>query len=153
MRKFALFAALLVGCSKAETPPADTAATVAPAPPPNLTPGDIAGTWNGASKLAGTDSVLARWVTTWSGDSTGTVLYEGTKKPVALKAVFSGDSVMFMPVEPFDAPNARKGAPKVAFTAVGRVRDGKFVGNSTMFLASKPDSVLARREFEGTRAP
>ena len=153
MRKAALFAALLVACSKAETPPADTATPVAPAPPANLTASDLAGTWNGASKLAGTDSVLARWVTTWSGDSTGTVLYEGTTNAVPLRAVFSGDSVMFRNAEPFDAPKAKKGAPKVAFTAVGRIRDGKFVGSSTMFLAAKPDSVLARREFEGTRAP
>lgn len=154
MRKAILLAAFLVACTKAEAPPSDTAAAAAPppAPPAKLTPAELAGSWNGVSKLEGTDSVVARWVTTSTTDSTGTLTYAGTTTAVAYARMFDADSVM-MTSAAFAAPGAKKGAPKVQFRSVGRLVDGKFVGHSMTVLAAKPDSVLSRRTFEATKTP
>ena len=153
MRKV-LLVVILVGCSKAETPPADTAAAAAPAPaaPAKLTAADLAGSWNGVSKAAGTDSVTSTWVASHMTDSTGMLTYTGSKVPVAFKRVLDADSVMMTSV-PFDAPGATKGAPKVQFRSVGRLVGGKLVGKAMTVLAAKHDSVLSRRTFEATKAP
>lgn len=151
MRKAFLIAALLVACSKGETP-VDTTAAVAPAAPANMTASDLAGTWNGTSTIAGTDSVVARWTTTSTSDSTGTLTYEGTKMAIPIRTVFDADSSITTS-DSFAAPNAKRGAPMLAFRAVGRMQDGRFVGQSVTYLASNPDSVVARRNFEATKAP
>ncbi len=152
MRKAIIFTVLIAACSRAETPPPDTAAAMAPAPPANLTPADIAGSWQGTSKVVGTDSVVAKWVTSWTSDSTGTITYEGTKTPVAMTTMLDADSLIAKSVA-FLPPNAKKGAPKVRFTSIARVQDGKLVGRSMTYLADKPDSVLWTRTFEATKAP
>lgn len=152
MRKTILLAAVLVACSKGETPSADTAAAMAPAPPANLTAADFTGTWNGTSTKRGSDSVVARWVAVRSTDSTGTITYEGTKTPVPMTSVFDADSVVTMSAA-FAPPGAKKGAPKVMFRSVGRMRDGKLVGTSETMLATNHDSIVSRRNFVATKAP
>jgi len=54
---------------------------------------------------------------------------------------------------PYTDPTLPKGSPKVMFKAVGRLRDGKLAGTSTLMVAAKPDSVLGRATWEATRAP
>lgn len=150
MRKAFFLAALVVACAKAETPPSDTASAMAPPPPRNLTAADLAGSWNGVSKMEGSDSVTTRWTVTSTSDSTGTIVYQGTTTPVAFTNVIAGDSSVATS-SPFVLPGSKPGAPKVIFKSVGRVQDGKFVGRSLVLLASNPDSVVGRRTFEATR--
>ena len=153
MRKTILLAALLVGCAKAETPATDTAApAMAPAAPVALTPADFAGTWNGTTKMAGTDSVISKWVVKSTSDSTGTLTYEGTKTTVPFKTTYSADSSIVVS-EAFTSPSAKKGAPKVMFKSIGRIQNGQLVGTADIVLASKPDSVLAKHTFSATKAP
>lgn len=153
MRKTILLAAILVACSKAETPPADTAApAMAPAAPAPLTAADVAGTWNGTTKVAGTDSVISKWVVKSTSDSTGTLTYEGTKVTVPFKTVLMADSMVATSAA-FSPPTAKKGAPKVMFVSTGRIKDGQLAGTANIVLASKPDSVLARHTFSATKAP
>jgi hypothetical protein len=152
MRKLFLLAAVIVACSKAETPPTDTAAAMAPAPPANLTAADLQGTWTGMSKAAGTDSVTNRWTVTSTSDSTGTITYEGSKTPIALRTVFDADSFVTTSA-PFTAPGAKASAPKVMFRSVGRIQNGQMVGTSTTMLATKHDSIMATRTFTATKAP
>lgn len=152
MRKAFLLAAVLVACAKSETPPPDTAAAMAPAPPANLTAADFTGTWNGISTATGTDSVVAKWVAVRSTDATGTITYEGSKTPIPMTSVFDADSVVTTSAV-FVPPGAKKGAPKVMFRSVGRMRDGKLVGTSETMLATKHDSIVSRRNFVATKAP
>ena len=152
MRKTFLWAALLIGCAKAETPVDTSATAVAPAAPANLTAADLAGTWNGVSKAEGSDSVLARWTTTSTSDSTGTLTYEGTKTAIPIATRFDADSAIVTSAA-FTPPNAKKGAPKVVFTAVGRIQDGRFVGTSRTYVPNTSQDSAQVRTFEATKAP
>lgn len=152
MRKGILFAALLVACAKADAPPADTVAAMAPAPTPKITAGDLRGSWNGVSKAEGTDSVTSTWIANHATDSTGTLTYTGTTAPVAFVTALDADSMMITSVA-FVPPGAKKGAPKVQFRSVGRLVGGKLVGKAMTVLAAQPDSVTSRRTFEATKAP
>lgn len=153
MRKIFLLAAVLAACAKTETKPVDTAApAMAPAAPTPLTAADLAGTWNGTTKNAGSDSVLAKWTVKSTSDSTGTLTYDGTKVTVPFKTTFGGDSSVATS-EPYTPPSAKKGSPKVRFISVGRIKDGQLQGTATVVLASKPDSVLAHHTFSATKAP
>lgn len=152
MRKALFLAVLLAACAKGETPPTDTAAAMTPPPPPvKLTAADLAGSWTGTSKAAGTDSVTSKWVATSTSDSTGTATYEGTKTTVAYTTTFDADSVMVASAA-FVPPGAKASAPKIMFKSVGRIQDGKLVGTAVTHLAAKPDSVLGRTTFEATRS-
>ncbi len=152
MRKAFFLAAVLVACAKVETPPSDTASAMAPAPPRNLTAADIAGSWNGTSMMAGSDSVTSKWVVTSTSDSTGTLTYEGSKTPIAFTSVMDADSTIATSV-PFVQPGGKANAPKVMFRSVGRMQDGKLVGTSELMLAAKHDSIVAKRTFVATKAP
>jgi hypothetical protein len=157
MRKLLLVTAVLAACSKAEAPKADTttamAAAAAPAPPPapaKLTAADLAGTWNGETKLEGKDSVVSRWTVVNVTDSTGTLTYAGSKTKVPYSITFDGDS-MSSTSQPYVEPNTK--GPKQVFHAIGWLKDGKLSGHSTATLASKPDSVLARATWTASKAP
>lgn len=153
MRKTILLAAVLVACAKAETPPADTAApAMAPAAPAPLTAADVAGTWNGQTKNVGSDSVISKWTVKSTSDSTGTLTYDGTKVTVPFKTVLSADS-MVATSDAFVPPNSKKGAPKVKFVSIGRVKDGQLTGTANIVLATNPDSVVARHTYSATKAP
>lgn len=146
MRKLMLLAAVLVGCAKSETPPADTAMA-----PEMLTAEDIAGTWSGTTRIAGTDSVISRWTAMRMTDSTGRLAMEGRADTVAYTVRFDGDSMIVTSaayVEP-DMP----GRPRVMFRSVGRLDGATLSGTSVTVLADRPDSVVARTEWSGTRVP
>ena len=55
--------------------------------------------------------------------------------------------------KPYKDPTLPKGTPNVTFRAVGRMKDGKLVGTTTLMLASKPDSVVGKSNWEATKAP
>ena len=159
MRKIMLFAVVLVGCAKSETPATDsaaaaTAAAATPAPPPapaKLTAADVNGTWNGMTKAEGSDSVLSRWTSVSATDSTGKLLLQGAKDSIPFKTTYDADS-MINTSAAYTNPGTPKG-PKVTFRAVGRLKDGKLAGTVVTRLASKPDSVVARSKWEATKAP
>lgn len=154
MRKSTLLALLVVvACAKEEAPAVDSAATAAMQPAPAaLTPADLAGTWNGTTKAEGTDSVVNRFTAMRTTDSTGAIILEGSKDTVAYTMRYDADSMIATSVAYTD-PSMPKGSPPVTFRSVGRLKDGKLVGTSTLMLASKPDSVLARSTWEATKAP
>ena len=155
MRKSLLLTVLVVAaCSKEEAPAVDSAATAAPPPaaPAPLTAADLAGTWHGIAKAEGTDSVVNRFTAVRSTDSTGKIISEGQKDSVAYTIRYDADS-MIATSAAYTATDLPKGTPPVIFRSVGRLRDGKLVGTSTLMLASKPDSVLARSTWEATRTP
>jgi hypothetical protein len=153
MRKLFILAAAVVACSKQEAPPADTtpAAPPPPAAPAALKPADIAGTWNGTGKREGTDSSVAFTFMSTS-DSTGKITFAGSKEATVFTTKFDADSVVSMSAA-YKDPTMPKNAPRVMFRSVSRLKDGKMVGVASIVLASKPDSVLARTNWEATKAP
>jgi len=158
MRKVLLLAVatIAVGCAKKETPATDTAAAApapAPAPPPPapLTAADIKGTWNGTSKREG-DTTTTAFTVTSTTDSTGKLTFASTKQSVDYNVTFNADS-MVATSKPYNDPAMPKGAPKVTFHSIGRLKDGKLVGVAHLMLASKPDSVVATANWEATKAP
>ena len=152
MRKMFFVALAVVACSKSETPATDTAAgAAAPAAPAALTAADLRGTWNGTSKREGSDSVVNFTVVSTS-DSTGKVVFAGSKDSVNTTSRFDADSTIVTSA-PYNDPSAPKGAPQVMFRSVGRLKDGKLVGTGAIMPAARPDTVIQRVTWEATRAP
>lgn len=154
MRKVFLLAALVVACAKKEAPPADTAAPAPPPPPPPpaaLTPADLKGTWNATAKREG-DTTTTAFSFTSVTDSTGKLTFTKTKQTVDFSVKYDADSTIATS-KPYNDPALPKGAPKVTFRSIGRMKDGKFGGTATLNLASKPDSIVARSTWEATKAP
>ena len=153
MRKVLLVALAVVACSKAETPATDSA-TAADAPPPApaaLTAADVSGTWNGTSKREGTDSIVTFTILNTT-DSTGKFVLANSKDTTATTMKFDADSVIVTSAAYRD-PLSPKNAPKVTFRSVGRMRDGKLVGTAMISPVTKPDTVVARINWEATKAP
>ena len=154
MRKVFLLAALVLACAKKEAPPADTAAPAPPPPPPPppaLTAADLKGTWNGTAKREGDTTAVAFTVTSVT-DSTSKITFPSNKQTVDVSIKLDADS-MIATSKPYNDPSMPKGSPKVTFRSVGRMKDGKLAGASSIMLASKPDSVVAKSTWEATKAP
>ena len=153
MRKLFILAVAVAACSKQEAPPADTTPAAPPPPPPPaaLKPADIAGTWNGTGKREGSDSTDTFTVTSTS-DSTGKITFARNKESTTFTTKFDADSAISMSAA-YKDPAMPKNAPKVMFRSVAHLKDGKMVGTASIVLASKPDSVLARSNWEATKVP
>jgi len=98
------------------------------------------------------DTTAVTWTVTTVTDSTSKLTFTKTKQTVDFSVKFDADS-MTSSSKAYNDPGLPKGAPKVMFRSVARLKDGKLVGNSTIVLASKPDSVVAKGNFEATKAP
>jgi hypothetical protein len=153
MRKVFLLAVIVAACAKKEPAPDTTtpAPPPPPPPPPALTAADIRGTWNGTSKREG-DTTTTAFTVKSTSDTSGTVTFGKTKVTVAVTTKVDGDSVITTS-KPYKDPTLPKGTPNVTFRAVGRMKDGKLAGTTTIMLASKPDSVLGKANWEATKAP
>ncbi len=141
---------VVIACAKTETP-ADTTAAMAPEPAPEMAPAlteaDVAGTWKGTSKPMGSDSVIAKWTSVCAaGSCKGT--NEGSNVTIQWAYTVSGDSSVGVS-QPYSDPTVKGG--KVIDTWVARVKGDNVTGTGSMALASKPDSVLMRYSFAGTR--
>ncbi|MEO8577900.1 MAG: hypothetical protein ABI556_14425 [Gemmatimonadales bacterium] len=155
MRRVVMLLPLLVAsvaCSKAETPPADTAAAMAAETPPAivvaLTESDVAGTWKGASMPIGSDSVIANWTQVCAnGSCKGT--REGSKVVINSTYTIAGDSSVGVSA-PYSDPTFKGG--KLIDTWVAHIHGDSATGTGAGKLASKPDSVVARYRFSGARA-
>ncbi len=143
MRRALLLIPLVVACSRSQ----QTQGNAAAAGPMALTEADIAGTWMGTSMAEGSDSVVARWTEVCAnGACTGTT--EGSPDTSRSTYTLSGDSAVGRST-PFASTAA--GGARVIDTWTVRLRDGKVVGTGALMLADKPDSVLMRYHFEGSR--
>jgi hypothetical protein len=154
MRKVFLLALIVAACAKKEQPATDTttpAPPPPPPPPPALTAADVKGTWNGEAKREG-DTTTTKWTVTSVTDSTSKITFAANKATVDFSTKFDADS-MIATSKPYNDPALPKGAPKVTFRSIGRLKDGKLVGTATIMLASKPDSVLGKSTWEATKAP
>ena len=155
MRCFTLAccAALIVGCAKADTPPADTTpAVVTPPPPPPITLADVAGKWDVTGKNEAGDSTLVTYVLTATADTTGwTITFPNRRTPVPVRVVaVAGDSINIS-AGPY-ASVLRSGV-QVRTTGAFRLQDGKLVGmTKAQYSVKTADSVRMVRS-EGTRKP
>jgi hypothetical protein len=148
MRRAWMLIPFVIGCAKTETKKVDSAA-MAPPMPAALTDADIAGTWKGTAMLAGTDSVISRWTQICAaGTCRGTA--EGQKDTIPSTYTLMADSAMGK-TQPYSDPAIPK--VKVIDQWTFRLKDGKGVGTGMFTLASKPDSVVMRYRFEGSRTP
>ena len=142
-----------VACSKAEAPPADTAAAAmtadtTPPLPVALTEADVAGTWKGTSHPIGSDSVLGKWTQVCgNGSCKGTT--EGSTVTVNSTYTLAGDSSVGVST-PYTDPMFKGG--KVIDTWVARIKGDSATGTGAAKLASNPDSVVWRYRFAGARA-
>jgi hypothetical protein len=139
----------IAACAKKETPPADTAAAAAdvtPAAPVAVAESDVAGTWKGTSNPIGSDSVVARWTQVCAaGSCRGTT--EGRTLVVESTYTLSGDSAVGVS-KPYMDPEMKA---RVIDTWTVHFSGDNATGTGAMKLASKPDSVVMRYQFAGSR--
>ncbi|HSQ33264.1 MAG TPA: hypothetical protein VLN49_25595 [Gemmatimonadaceae bacterium] len=139
---------LVLGCAKSETPKSDSSAMTA-APAATLAEADVAGTWTGTAKIAGTDSVIAHWTQVCAAGTCRETSQEIPKDTIPSTYTIMGDSAVGQ-TQPHAIPGLP--APIVEHWAI-HVTDGKVTGTGRYVLASKPDSVVARFTFEGAKQP
>lgn len=147
MRRYLLVLPLLIACSKAETPPPDSAAAAAPAA---LTDADVSGTWTGTLMPEGSDSVVAHWTDVCGAGTCRLTTQEFPKDTVVATYVIQGDSVVGTAAAYADP--SMKGT-MVTDSWVGRITGNQVSGSGHLNLAAKPDSVVMRYHFTGTKAP
>lgn len=152
MRKALLLLAVFAACAKNDAPADTAAAAPAPAPaPPALTAADLAGTWNGHTMPANSDSVLVRWTLSQVNDSVGVLKFEGTRDSVMFTRRLDADSLI-AESRPYRSPIAPRGSPLTTFYSVGRLSGGTLRGTVVHRLATNADSVVNRGRWEATRA-
>ena len=148
MRCYLLVIPFLLACAKAEEAPADSAApAVGPAA---ITDADMSGTWTGLAKIEGTDSTLAHFSITCGSGTCRITTTESPKDTVPSTYVLAADSSTGTS-SPYAEP-AAKGATVVDHW-VARPSADQVTGHGWVTLAAKPDSVLLRYTFSGTKAP
>jgi hypothetical protein len=147
MRRYLLIVPLLVACAGSETPPADSAAAAAPA---MLTEADVAGNWAGNFMVEGSDSVVATWSDSCGAGTCRLVSSTAPNDTLVSTYTISGDSAMYS-IAPHKDPMA--GGAMVTDVGVARFAGNQITGNGIIRLADKPDSVVVRYHFTGTKQP
>jgi hypothetical protein len=121
---------------------------MAPPPASAVTEANVAGTWTGTSKAEGGDTTTIKWTQVCAaGKCKGTS--EGSKAVANATYTLSGDSAVGV-TTPYSNPPVAKGA-KIIDTWVVHFNGDSASGTGAMKLASKPDSVVMRYSFTGTR--
>jgi hypothetical protein len=148
-------ATAIVGCAKADTKAADSAAaaaaTVTPAAPAPIKLADVAGKWNVVGKDAATDSTLSSYVLTATADTSGWTITFPNRPPVAMRVVsFGGDSVV---TESGSYESVLRKGVKVTLTGASHFKDGKLMGAAIAHYAVKTADSVRNLKTEGTRAP
>ncbi len=144
--------AVLIACTKSDTPAADTATAMAPAAsdvtPVVLSDADVSGTWTGTSKAMGSDSVMGHWTQVCAaGTCEGTSTESKAKR--AYTYTLAGDSTVGVS-KPFDGEGPMKGQMLIDHWTA-HFNGGNVTGSGMMMLASKPDSVVMRYTFAGSK--
>ena len=147
--------AVLVGCGKPkEQPAADTTAAAAPAPAPaaaapaSISLADVAGKWTMRTMPEDADTTLITWELVAKSDSSGWISNFSKRKPVPVRVVASGDSLM-TESGPYESL-LRKGV-QVTTNSVLRLQDGKLVGTTLAHYKTTGPDTLRRLRVEGTR--
>jgi hypothetical protein len=157
MRKTALLIAgvSLAACAKTESAKTDSAAAMAaaaPAAPAAVTAADMAGSVSGKVMPPNSDSVLFTFAcaSAPAGNTTKCVGSNAPKDTITYTYTLSGaDSVMFESA-PF-TPSTPPKSPKLINHVVGHLSGNKWTGTAISVLAAKPDSVVQRTRWEGTK--
>lgn len=118
--------------------------------PPALTEADVAGSWSGNLMMEGSDSVIATWADTCSGGSCRLVISLAPKDTLVNNYTISGDSIMYSSNGP--TKDAATGA-MVTDAGVARITGNQISGSGMTRLADKPDSIVMRYRFTGTKNP
>ena len=147
MRRYLLVLPLLLACAKEEAPPADSAAA---AMPPAITEADVAGTWTGTATPEAPDTGTVNFTITCGGGSCRTVLSSAPNDTVPSTYVLAADSSTGKS-SPYK--DASVGGAMVVDHWVARVTGNQVTGHGWATLADKPDSVVARYRFTGTKSP
>lgn len=146
MRRILLAVPFLFACGGgAETPPADAPATASTM----LTEADVSGTWQGTAMVEGTDSVFAHW-TQVCGNGTCTGTSQESTDTIRSTYTLSADSSIGVAGPMADAT---MGGIMVTDNWVARMSNATVTGTGVIRLADRPDSVLMRYRFTGTRVP
>ena len=148
MRRLLLAVPFLIACAGAETPPADSAAMAAA--PAMLTDADIAGTWTGTATPEGSDSVIANWTQICGAGTCRFTMTENLKDTIPSTYVLAADSVTGTS-SPYPDPSA--GGAMIFDVWVARIAGNQITGTGVAKLSEKPDSVVQRFRFTGTKAP
>ena len=138
-----------MACAKTETPPADTTAAMAPPPAPMapvaVAEADVAGTWTGTSKPDG-DTTVIKWTQVCAaGSCKGTS--EGSNVTINSTYTLAGDSAVGTST-PYNDPMMKT---RVIDTWIVHFNGDNATGTGAMKLASKPDSVVMRYSFTGSK--
>ena len=146
MRRFLLILPLLVACGGSETPAADSAA----AAPAAVTDADFAGNWAGNLMMEGSDSVVATWSDSCGNGTCRLVASTAPNDTITMTYTLGGDSASYSAGPHKDAA---AGNALVTDAGVARVAGNQISGGGTVRLADKPDSVVYRYRFTGTKQP
>ena len=147
MRRYLLVLPFVFACAKGEEAPADSAAMAAA--PAALTEADIAGTWTGTAMMEGSDSVFAHWTQICANGTCRGTSTETPKDTVLSTYVLAADSSAGT-----STPQAQPGITGMVIDHwVARVNGNQVNGTGRFALADKPDSVVMRYRFSGTKAP
>ena len=147
MRRYLLVLPFLIACAKEEAPPADSAAA---AMPPALTEADVAGTWTGTATNEAPDTGTVNFTITCGAGTCRNVVSSAPNDTVVLTYVLAADSSTGTS-SPYKDPMA--GGATVVDHYVARVTGNQVSGHGWLTLADKPDSVLVRYRFTGTKSP
>ena len=147
MHRYLLVLPFVFACAKGEEMPADSAAMAAA--PAALTEADLAGTWTGTAMMEGTDSVFAHWTQVCANGTCRGTSTESPKDTVVATYVIAADSSAGT-----SGPVAQPGIKGMVIDHwVVRVSGNQATGTGRFTLADKPDSVVMRYHFSGTKAP
>lgn len=149
MRRYLLVVVPFVfACARGENAPADSAAMAAA--PAALTEADVAGNWSGNLMAEGSDSVVATWTEVCGGGTCRLVVSTSPKDTVVGSYAIAGDSVTYTVAA---HPDPTLGGAMITESGSGRISAGQITGSGKAMLASKPDSVVIRYRFTGTKTP
>ena len=148
MRRYLLVLPFVFACAKGEEMPADSAAMAAA--PAALTEADVAGNWSGNLMMEGSDSVVATWTEVCGVGTCRLVVSTAPKDTVVGTYVIAGDSVTYTVAA---HPDPSLGGAMITEAGIGRINGGQLTGSGQARLAAKPDSVVMRYRFTGTKTP
>jgi hypothetical protein len=147
MRRYLLVLPFLVACAREEAPPADSAAA---AMPPAITEADVAGTWTGTATPEAPDTGTVNFTITCSGGSCHSVVSNAPTDTVHSTYVLAADSSTGTS-SPYK--DAQAGGAMVVDHWVARVTGTQVTGHGWVTLSEKPDSVVGRYRFTGSKSP